>query len=586
MRVARGPRIYSVSRAPLMKRSVLWALAVLLAVVLAVVVCYGRYHRLPMQRREGIFPLPAGRLDTLAEGQRLPLQQAGKGAEKEEARDSAATSSTPLRSSQQKLKGPPRWVQDANATAGEKEAHEPFTKEEETVEPLNWTAPVAKSLAHLLLPATSSPTPLLLPSPSMGTRYSYMLTRSYGGQLTRAIKNLMMQQCWAHSLTPAAVLVEPFSSKSLLLHTPSLWREAKAGKLVEAARFSDYFDLQFYNQASAGRKGAGLVMWEEFLASAPRKVAVVYTPRSACASELRRSADRPVDKAFKTFLKGLSELGFVVVKEVDVDCGDSERGRVLMQAVLPLLHNTTIVFGSWRNYHVVDSWLAIGTQCDTSDKNPAPLLRPSLRLQQHMLNYRSNILHANKTIAIMLRVERFLTLKSSGRSSETLESCLTKTQQLYAELRQQAQWTDSQPYLTLDIGQFGSGIMQSSSLVSRFGESLDRVTHLVTKLLVNVYNGRWKTIEEWEKSFVEATEGVVERGYVAMMQRGIAVESDCLILMGGGSYQEVAARQYLEAHPNPSEQCLHTFCAATSLTKSLAQARGERERRTHTERHT
>ena len=173
----------------------------------------------------------------------------------------------------------------------------------------------------------------------------------------------------------------------------------------------------------------------------------------------------------------------------------------------------------------------------------------------------------------MIRVERFLTLKSSGRSNETVDSCLRKTLAVYAGLKRQPQWADSEPYLTLDIGRFGSGIMQKQSTVSMFGESLRDVTNLVTDLLVKVYDGRWESIRQWEDSFLETTGGVHERGYVAMLQRGIAVQSDCLVLMGGGSYQEVAATQYLEAHPGPGQQCLHTVCAATALTTSLSTLR-------------
>ena len=455
----------------------------------------------------------------------------------------------------------------------------PAVGEGEAVEPLNWTVSPAHS--HLP-PSTSEPPDTAYRSPEAASsssrsgsdaRRSYMLTHTYGGQLTRAIKNMMMQQCWARDLVGGATLIEPFSSKSLLIHEPVLWSAVKSGHMVDAARFSDYFDLQFYNQVSEEKSGAPLVVWEEFLAKAPREMIIVSTPQAACETEVRRSATAGMDKSFKQFVQGLEAMRFVVNKVVTVDCRDADRGKHLVQHLMPFLFNTTLVFGSWRNYHVVDSWLHMEQHCDTSDKYPASRLRPSAKIQRHMENYKSSVLQANKTIAIMLRVERFLTLKSSGRSNETVDSCLKKTMSVYEGLRQQAQWVGSEPYLTLDIGRFGSGIMQTMDSVSRFGESLDEVTKLVTKFLVRIYNSRWKTITEWEDSFVQATGGVQERGYVAMLQRGIAVESDCLILMGGGSYQEVAATQYLEGHPSPTEQCLHTVCVATALTNSLSAAR-------------
>ena len=441
---------------------------------------------------------------------------------------------------------------------------------QQTLEPLNWRV--------------STPLPSGRPKPGPtasnserrgggGGGHTYIITRTYGGQLTRAIKNLMMQQCWAWGLGMQASIVEPFSSKSLLLHTPVLWDALRQGTMVDAARFSDYFDLEFYNHVSGAQRGVPLTIWEDFLTHAPRQAVVVATPMASCEAMQRRGTQSSTDKNFKVFVEGLELLNFQVVKRVVIDCSDPNRSQKLTEELSPFLFNATLVFSSWRSYGVVKTWLSVDSQCDASGKYPAERLAPSSRIQEHMKRYRSNVLRANKTIAIMLRVERFLTLKSSGRSNETVDSCLRKTLAVYAGLKRQLQWADSEPYLTLDIGRFGSGIMQKEEAVSKFGESLKDVTNLVTDLLVKVYDGRWESIRQWEDGFLEATGGVHERGYVAMLQRGIAVQSDCLVLMGGGSYQEVAATQYLEAHPGPGQQCLHTVCSATALTTSLSTLR-------------
>ena len=415
-----------------------------------------------------------------------------------------------------------------------------------------------------------------------GGGHTYIITHSHGGQLTRAIKNLMLQQCWAWGLGTQASIVEPFSSKSHLLHTPALWDALRQGTMVDAARFSNYFDLEFYNHVSVAQRGVPLTIWEDFLTHAPRQAVVVATPMVSCEvllrsgrTEMRQQRGRTerismAEKSFNAFIEGLESLKFQVVKRVVINCSDPNRGQKLTEELSPFLSNATLVFSSWLNSHLVKTWLSVDSQCNVSEKYPAERLAPSSRIQEHMKSYRSNVLRANKTIAIMIRVERFLTLKSSGRSNETVDSCLRKTLAVYAGLKRQPQWADSEPYLTLDIGRFGSGIMQKQSTVSMFGASLKDVTKLVTNLLVKVYDGRWESIRQWEDSFLEATGGIHERGYVAMLQRGIAVQSDCLVLMGGGSYQEVAATQYLEAHPGPGQQCLHIVCAATALTTSLS----------------
>lgn len=402
-----------------------------------------------------------------------------------------------------------------------------------------------------------------------GVKLTYIITQSFGGQLTRAVKNMMMQQCWAQGLPNTATILEPFSSKSLLIHSPEIWDSVRRGQMNNAARFSDYFDLKLYNHISVEGRAVPLVMWEEFLLRAPRQVVVVPTPRGSCSNHHLHTV---MDTNFRAFLKGLQKWNFNIVKVFPINCSDENRGKKLIEVLSPFLLNSTIAFSSWRNYDVVKSWLDLDSRCN-EHKYPADRLLPSAKMKMHMQNYRTNILRAKTTIAIMLRVERFLTLKLRSSTSETVDSCLNKTLSQFLQLKQEPVWANSEPFLTLDIGRYGSGIMQKNDAVAKFGESLESVTKSVTALLVKVYNGRWGSIEEWEKSFPKATEGIAERGYVATLQRSIAIESDCLILMGGGSFQEVAAKQYLQAHPDPQQQCLHVICSATAITTSLEKTK-------------
>ena len=428
------------------------------------------------------------------------------------------------------------------------------------------TAPTARR--YLRTAATSAA------RPRNEVKRTFMITHTFGGQLTRALRNLMTQQCWARGLISTATLLEPFSSESLLLHTPNIWDAVRRGRVYDVARFSDFFDLRLYNRVSVAGGGVPLVMWEEFLMRAPRQVVAVITPHTSCALVVNHLQQTTVDEDFKDFLKGLRFLNFVVIKIVPINCYDRNRSQKFVEELSPFLLNSTLAFSSWRNFNVVRTWLDVDAHCDVSDNDPADRLSPSTKMKMHMQNYRSKVLDAHTTIAIMLRVERFLTLKSSGLSEdETVDSCLDKTLSVFLGLKRLPRWTSSQPFLTLDIGRYGSGVMQNNDTVSKFNESLDEVTKSVTDLLVRVYGGLWESIEQWEDSFLEATGGIRERGYVAMLQRGIAVQSDCLILMGGGSFQEVAATQYLQAHPDPAKQCLHVVCAATALTTSLGKTR-------------
>ena len=167
----------------------------------------------------------------------------------------------------------------------------------------------------------------------------------------------------------------------------------------------------------------------------------------------------------------------------------------------------------------------------------------------------------------MLRIERFLTLAVSGRSNESVESCLKKTISIHDDIVDSMENTGT--YVTVDIGKYGSGIMQKEGVVSQFGKgSIESITTSVESIFHHLFDTPL-TLEKWENTFVNATNGIVERGYIAMLQQNIASQADCLILMGGGSFQQVAGIQYLNNRGRRS-LCLHTVCVSKSFKKTFS----------------
>ena len=156
---------------------------------------------------------------------------------------------------------------------------------------------------------------------------SYILTHTFGGQLTRAVRNMMMQQCWARGLSSSLALLEPFSQESQLLHMPAIWDAVMRGRARGIARFSDFFDLDLYNQASLESGGIPLVSWEEFLLRAPRQVLVVMTPQASCSLIVNHHLQTTVDKYFEDFLKTLQLMNFYIIKIVPINCYDRKQGQ-------------------------------------------------------------------------------------------------------------------------------------------------------------------------------------------------------------------------------------------------------------------
>ena len=79
----------------------------------------------------------------------------------------------------------------------------------------------------------------------------------------------------------------------------------------------------------------------------------------------------------------------------------------------------------------------------------------------------------------------------------------------------------------------------------------EAIRSTVVTLLNNTLN-----FEEWEDTFMEVS-GIEDRGYIAALQRTIASRADCLVLVGGGHFLELALHEYLRDHPSP---CVHFIC--------------------------
>ena len=77
-----------------------------------------------------------------------------------------------------------------------------------------------------------------------------------------------------------------------------------------------------------------------------------------------------------------------------------------------------------------------------------------------------------------------------------------------------------------------------------------------------LYEGRegWN-FDQWEQRFIDSLGGVTDRGYVAALQRVLASSSKaaCLVLMGGGRFQELSLESYLYHTREPATHKMHTF---------------------------
>jgi hypothetical protein len=73
--------------------------------------------------------------------------------------------------------------------------------------------------------------------------------------------------------------------------------------------------------------------------------------------------------------------------------------------------------------------------------------------------------------------------------------------------------------------------------------------------------------EMWENSFAQATDGIVDNGYIAALQRTVASTADCIVLVGGGNFHNMVLQEYMDNHPYPSKQCIYNICVEEKHAK-------------------
>lgn len=85
------------------------------------------------------------------------------------------------------------------------------------------------------------------------------------------------------------------------------------------------------------------------------------------------------------------------------------------------------------------------------------------------------------------------------------------------------------------------------------------------KTISSIVNENW-SIKKWETNLNLAAKRLMNPGYVAALQRIIASRAKCLVLVGGEHFQSIARNEYLQNHPNESDQCIHYICASRYMT--------------------
>lgn len=416
-----------------------------------------------------------------------------------------------------------------------------------------------------------------LPSGSNG----YLLNLGYDGQQASAEHSLVLQQCWLGALNLTDVrIVEPFLRQTVYQGYPP--HHLATDTLV----FSDLHDLGHYNNVSQSRGFAQVAKWQDFMQNGPRNIVFINLGSSYSAG-INYTMDCSNTSAINCCLliprhsgmDYLSKNGFCVVKVLDLRSSEYS---------LSDHHFRDILFAPWRPEEVTvvfSHWMQANSaqrlpQCFKVFRRPimSELQVPSKQLSEESIAYREKFLggRLKQTLSVMIRVERVIEQSVEGghsaiaRQSKAsrkayLENCfstLTKTVNRFN--------STEEPFVMTDIGKFSSNswnrILSELNYSKTEARNVFDMTKMAVEMLVN------QQFSEWENTFVNLTTKTNHckgPAYIAALQRTIAIKSDCLLLFGGGNFQETALSAYLKHHPNRSTQCVYIVCASKSLRRNL-----------------
>ena len=409
----------------------------------------------------------------------------------------------------------------------------------------------------------------------------YLLNLKYDGQQSSAEHALVLQQCWLGALNLSSIfIVEPFLRQTVYQGYPT--RQSFHDTLV----FSDLHDLNHYNTVSRRRGFAQVATWQDFLEKSPRRVVFVnlqsaHSSHSQYSLKCPETSSRnccsftPTPDGMNFFLKN----GFCIVRALDLNApghtlGDQRVRERIFGSWKP--EEVTVIFNHWMQANSAQHF----SQCYRIFRRSvmAELLVASRGILEESMTYRERFLGGpkNQMLSVMIRVERVIEQSAEGghaviaRQNRTtrrayLDKCFST---LFETVNRLSNKTE--PFVMTDIGRFSSNSW--NRILSELNYSRTEAKHVFDTTRSAVEKLVNQKFADWESTFVRSTANSGHwrsPAYIAALQRTIAVDSDCLLLFGGGNFQEVALSAYLQKHPSRSTQCVHIICASRSLKRNL-----------------
>ena len=362
----------------------------------------------------------------------------------------------------------------------------------------------------------------------------YLLELHVSDQLTGGAMNVFSIQCMASKLSPKLIVVEPFIMNSSYGAVLTV-KDRESFDKENNIKLRDIYDISAWNKASDSYDFNRLASWESFINDAPQDLILVE-------NEWEDDCNLSVlTEKFSGFFK---TFNFRVVRTVCLNFMKSGamNARVFKSVVYGEYapEKMTVVIDRLPGVGRVDHWRTAVEykSCDRLQYwNLIVDDMPSAeRIKRDAEEYIRRYLSGRKDfITLMIRLEHGINVAAKSAKIEWVKQVLQEARQKWTAVKHRPHLNGT--FLAIDIGKYGSSEFINGNM-GPIGEILAEIHSLFD----NIYEGRI-SYSKWEDSFVEVSGvkfGSGVSGYVAILQKEIASQGRCLILIGGGSFQKSA----------------------------------------------
>ncbi|XP_065907030.1 uncharacterized protein [Dysidea avara] len=395
-------------------------------------------------------------------------------------------------------------------------------------------------------PSTTSVQKLTLSTPTdkpIDKIRRYTLCSSYWEQQINGILNLFCFQRWANSV--GLTVVEPFVHMSELKFSHELLHDD--GTISGALRLRDYIDIDYWNERAKKSGVPTLESWKNFGSHSTKKIIVVIisynvgTGGTFLDEEINTHPPCLKQKTlfFDDHSKLFNKLNFEVTRVVCISFSDYITSPETFSASLQIENkkqDITIWFSEWRG--VESGRVAFTGLVDNIFGRTQggldillSMIHPSKKVLMDSKQYVRQVIgsdfgHYN---AVVFRVKPSGTRTIQG-NNVYFNKC---ADELDKHLKSIPNSSGHTAFLAIDMGRFGDTVLANKFDFDNHGSYTGEGKKLFQKVLHIVYGN--KSIESYENDFIQATNGVLDSGYVGALQRTIAINARSLVVIGGHS---------------------------------------------------